>query len=215
MSEQELRRLGAKSELMSDLYALKQMLFESEIEPKKYYLERIEGAFERPSFLIKIVSWNVIPRNDRFNRLREEVLIQYFSEDYFDAKDVAMQVVDLITRNHLGVKDVLLPRYDFTKEPPEKISISGLDTDGNPTPHYAMGARINPESISVNPFQEEDERWNVPITFTIDSPVVPSRPGFPDIDKVTQQIVPPGYKVEDFILEAGVSSKINIEEVDS
>jgi|SRR5688572_3789160 len=214
MSEEKLRLLGGKSEVMSDLYALKQMLFESEIMPKKYYLERIEGAFERPSFLIKIVGWNVIPRNDAYSKLREEVMIQYFSEDYFDAKNVSMQVVDLLTRNHLGMKDCILPRYDFSKEPPEKISVTGLDADGNATPNYAMGARIDPSSISVNPFQEEDERWTIPITFTMDTPVIPVRPGHPTIENIEHTISAPTYRVEDFILEAGVSSKIDIEEVE-
>lgn len=212
MSEEKLRQYGGQSELMSDLYALKQFFYESEINPKIYYLERIEGAFQRPSFLIKIVSFNVIPKNDYFSILREDVLINYYAEDYFDAQDTSMQVLNLLTRKYNGTKDVILPRYDFTKEPPEKYSVTGINSDGSPTYSSYMGCRIDPGSLSVSPFQEPDEKWTVAITFTMDSPRIPVRVEPDVIKKVSGEVHPPRFYPSDFILESGISSTISIED---
>ena len=171
----DLTHLGKHSLVVEDLYSLKQLLFESDIEPKTYYLERVEGQFERPSFLIKIVNFANVPYNDYMSWIDEDVLIQYMASSMLDAQATSARVMNLLTRTGVGVKDVILPRYDFSTEPPTKIPVSYRDISGNIAFPSNMGTRIDPTSVRCVVAQEPDERWSSAITFTMRSPSIPCR----------------------------------------
>lgn len=161
MSDDLLRDLGRTSEELADLYAVKQYLYKSGIGPQTYYLERVEGAFIRPSFFIKIVNMNLQPYNGYMNIMVYQMMIQFFTNDYFEAMVTAGQLSNL-----LGDKrGVIIPKYDFSTDPPEEISVNGINSDGEQV-RSKMGIRIPPQDVLAAPFQEDDDSWNVPVTFT-------------------------------------------------
>src|SRR5687767_6115797 len=130
MSEEALRHYGEKDELIADLYAIKQFLLESDLEPKVYYLERVEGGFVRPSFLIQVLNFKNIPKNQYMSWVEADIQIQFFSDDMFEAQYVASRLMQMLA----PVSDVLLPHYDFTVEPPQPVSITGIGPDGTSEP---------------------------------------------------------------------------------
>jgi len=100
------------------------------------------------------------------------VQLQFFSEDVFEAGFVASRVSELLAPP--PQRQLILPKYDFSKSPPEKFSISGITDDGGCV-ESKMGTRILTDSINVNTFQEEDERWQTVISFTTKSPRLTER----------------------------------------
>jgi len=80
--------------------------------------------------------------------------------------------------------DVVLPRYDFSTNPPTQQTVSGWDRDESFVGGGVMGARIDPNTINNGGILQEDNReWNVPITFTMYSPM-PTWRDYPVIEDV-------------------------------
>jgi hypothetical protein len=210
MSEEALREFGLKSELFADLYALKQHLHESNLEPKTYYLEGVEGGFVRPSFYLKFVSYRTVPYNQYMSILEQNVQVQFFTEDYFDAIYTSEALMNLLA----PPSDLILPKYDFTTSPPTKLSVTGRDSAGNEVGPIAMGIRIDRTTVNSTPFQEEDETWNVPVSFTMRSPLISSMKNTPLRHiKVNRIGPPPEYSTQ--VGKIGTVAKLNIERTDS
>lgn len=161
MSDDLLRDAGAESEELADLYAVKQFLFYSGIGPQTYFLETVEGAFVRPSFMIKIVNMDLTPYNSYMDIMVYQMMIQFFTADYFEALTVAGQLVNLLANR----KGVIIPKWNFALDPPEPWSVNGRSDDGEVVP-MKMGIRVPPQDVLAAPFQEGDDSWNVPVTFT-------------------------------------------------
>lgn len=177
-TEAEFRAAAAKSDLVANLYSLKQHLFESGIDDKVFYLGREEGSFTRPSFFLRINSMPVDPYNGYMSWQVLQVQVQYFSEDMLDAHAVGDQVQRILAPR----PDLILPRYDFTQDPPRKIPVS-----------EQMGCRVDPTTVSSDPFQEPEGGWNVPITFTMRAPILSPTINNP-LTHVYEQIVGPGWQ---------------------
>ena len=157
--------------VLGDLYSLKEFLYESGIGTPRFYLKLEEGSFARPSFFIKLVESNVTPRVKEFRSITSQVMVQYFTEDYYDAQVVATQLQMALSGAPVH-NDVVLPRYDFTTNPPTKCEVSGWDVDRTYVGGGVMGARIDPTTINNGGVIQEDNRaWNVPITFSMHSPM--------------------------------------------
>lgn len=160
----ELAEAGIEDELVGDLYSIQQFLFESGLQPKRYFTSLTEGHFERPGFLIKYIDAKVIPVNMALKRVESEVMVQYFASSHFDGLAMLGKLLDLFS----GYPSVLLPLYDFTTDPPSKISVSGVDANGVRVTERKMGLRIDPNTVKGEVIPAADETyWNVPITFTM------------------------------------------------
>lgn len=157
--------------VLGDLYALQQFIYESGIGEPRFYLKLEEGSFQRPSFFLKLVETSIEPRVKEFRGIMSQVMVQYFTEDFYDAQVVATQLQMLLSGAPVH-NDVVLPRYDFTTNPPTKCTTSGWDADRTYVGEGVMGARIDPTTITNGGVQQEDNRaWNVPITFSMYSPM--------------------------------------------
>lgn len=169
--------------LLGDLYSLKEFIYESRIGAPRFYLKLEEGSFERPSFFIKLVDTTLVPRIKEYRSISSQVMVQYFTEDFYDAQVVNTQLQMLLSGAPVH-NDVVLPRYDFTTSPPTKCTVSGWDVDRTYRGDGFMGARIDPTTINSGGVQQEDNRaWNVPVTFTMHSPM-PTWQDYPIIEDV-------------------------------
>lgn len=157
---------SATSELWGDLYSVFRYLAgHPDIPVRRVYFNRLDGNnFVRPSFQIKYTTFRNMPRHIMMKRVKSEVMVQYYADTEWEAISAAEVIVDLLG----GWPEAILPKYDFTQTPPAKISISGLDEYGNVVPGTA-GIRIDPESVKADPFETEDHKWQVPVTFTMES----------------------------------------------
>ncbi len=179
--------------ILGDLYALQQHLYESGVGSGRFYFKLEEGSFQRPSIFIKLVGSNVTPYHMSFREIKSEIMVQYFTEDYYDAQVVANDLQFALSGGPLFA-DLVLPRYDFTTSPPTKRTVSGWDNDGIHTAggqagHGVLGARIDPSTISNGGIVQEDNRaWNTAITFSMDHPLL-SFQDFPTIENVTFEIL--------------------------
>lgn len=176
-TEKDLREQAKYSQLLGDLYSLKQYLFESPLPIKVFYLQRVEGSFARPSFLIKFVVMPSEPYNSYMTIRNESMLVQFFTEDMLEAYAIADQVTQLLRPNG---RDLILPRYDFSQDPPVKIPLS-----------ERMGIRVDPTTITAEPFEEADGSWNVPITFTMRSDILHLHEGTPLENVILERLGPP------------------------
>lgn len=156
-TDEEFRQAALQSPLIGDLYSLKQHLFESDIPIKVFYLEREEGSFTRPAFFLRITSMPIDPYNGYMSWQVEQVQVQFFSETILEAHSIANQVMQILAPR----PDLILPKYDFTQNPPKKIPINNR-----------MGIRVDPTTVTADPFQEPTGWWNVPITFTMRAPIL-------------------------------------------
>jgi hypothetical protein len=174
---------SASSAVLGDLYALQQLIYESRIGSSRFYLKLEEGSFQRPCFYIKLIESSMVPRVKEFRGISSQVMVQYFTDDFYDAHVVATQLQMLLSGAPVG-NDVILPRYDFSTNPPIKRSVSGWDGDNTFVGGGTMGARIDPSTISNGGILQEDNReWNAPITFTMYSPM-PTWQDYPVIEDV-------------------------------
>lgn len=179
---------SANSVILGDLYALQQFIYESKIGAERFYFKLEEGSFQRPAYFIKQVASNVTPRTSKFRFIDSQIMVQYFADDYYDAHSVANDLQMLLTGGPLFA-DVVLPRYDFSVNPPEKCSVSGYDGDYKRVANPVIGARIDPQSVSNGGvMQEENRGWNVPITFNMRHPM-PTYQEFPYIENVIWEII--------------------------
>jgi len=169
--------------VLGDLYSLQQFIYASKIGSDRTYLKLEEGSFQRPAFYIKLVETNMVPRVKEFRGITSQVMVQYFTEDFYDAQVVATQLQMLLSGAPV-YNDVVLPRYDFTTNPPTEYTTSGWDLDGAYVGNGVMGARIDPTTINNGGVIQEDNRaWNVPITFSMYSPM-PTWQDYPVIEDV-------------------------------
>jgi hypothetical protein len=175
-TERDLREQAKYSQILGDLYSLKEYLFESPLPIKTFYLQRVEGSFSRPSFLIKFVSFPSEPYNAHMTTRLESMMIQFFTESTFEAHAIADQVCQLLRPDG---RDLILPRYDFTQDPPRKIPVN-----------ERMGTRVDPTTISAEPFEEPDGGWNVPITFTMRSDLLHLHEGIPLENVILESLGP-------------------------
>ena len=156
---------------------------DNNVGPKRFYLKLEEGSFQRPAFYISIIGSVIVPNHRNFRWVEAQVDIQYFGADFYDTLDVGM-ALQLLLSGGDKYSDVLLPRYDYTKNPPEPFSTSGFDQDGQRQLQPVVGARISPESISnsgVNP--EDNQEYNVVVSFQMRSPL-PTYQELPYIENV-------------------------------
>jgi hypothetical protein len=174
---------AVSSLVLGDLYALQQFIYESGIGTPRFYFKLEEGSFQRPSFYIKIIETSMVPRVKEFRGITSQIMVQYFTEDYYDAQVVATQLQMLLSGAPVH-NDVVLPRYDFSTNPPTKNTTSGWDVDRTFVGSGTMGARIDPTTITNGGTIQEDNRaWNVPITFSMYSPM-PTWQEYPIIEDV-------------------------------
>jgi len=170
--------------VLGDLYSLQQEIYENRIGSDRFYFKLEEGSFQRPSFFIKLVDSSLAPFHKSFRKVESQVMVQYFTEDYYDAQVVANELQMLLSGGPY-FPDLVLPRYDFTTKPPTKAEVSGWDRDNTFVGGARMGARIDPASINNGGIiQEENRAWNVPITFTMVSPM-PTFQCFPVMEEIT------------------------------
>ena len=163
---------AAEAVIVSDLWSLKELIFRSGIGASLFYFKLEEGSFIRPSYFIKVVNVTVIPRHAGYRELQEAIMVQYFTEDYYDAL-VTQTALSLLLSGAPNFADIILPRYDFSQSPPQPISITGRDnSDGTLDPNCLMGARIDPTTITSSAIEEENRTFNVSFTFTVNSPVL-------------------------------------------
>ena len=162
---------SASSAVLGDLYSLQQFIYSNRVGAPRFYFKLEEGSFQRPAVYIKLIESNLIPRVKEFRGIQSQVMVQYFTEDYYDAQVVATQLQMLLSGAPVH-NDVVLPRYDFSTNPPSECPVSGWDDDRTYVGGGVMGARIDPSTISNGGVIQEDNRaWNVPITFTMYSPM--------------------------------------------
>lgn len=205
-----LEEFAEKDEAWEDLYSLYRHIFESNIHrfmdgTPVYYFERVEGAFKRPSFFIEYVSLRPDPYNQYLTWYDGAIQISFYSEDSMMANLIMAKLLKLFS----PVKDVILPRYDFSAGYPEKISITGINEDARPV-CSEMGARILPDTVTGRTFQEDDERWTTVIGLNIRSPRVEKFEGN-ELKHVKAERIGPKDTLPTLILEAGVSSTIEIQ----
>lgn len=174
---------SVNSLVLGDLYSLQQFIYEAKVGPPRFYFKLEEGSFQRPSFYVKIIESNLNPRVKEFRGITSQIMVQYFTEDYYDAQVVATQLQMLLSGAPVH-NDVVLPRYDFSTNPPTKHTVSGWDGDRTFVGNGRMGARIDPSTINNGGIIQEDNRaWNVPITFSMYSPM-PTWQDYPMIEDV-------------------------------
>lgn len=162
---------AGSSAVLSDLYGIQQMIYESRIGADRFYFKLEEGSFQRPAFFIKLIESTLNPRIKEFRGITSQVMVQYFTEDFYDAQVVATQLQMLLS-GAPTYNDVIVPRYDFTTNPPTKLTVNGWDVDGAFVGEGVMGARIDPNTINNGGvIQEGNRTWNVPITFSMYSPM--------------------------------------------
>lgn len=197
------------SAVLGDLYSLQQFVYESTIGAPRFYFKLEEGSFQRPCFYIKLIETSLNPRVKEFRGITSQVMIQYFTEDFYDAQVVATQLQMLLSGAPVH-NDVVLPRYDFSTNPPTKKSVSGWDDDNVLVECGTMGARIDPSTINNGGIIQEDNRaWNVPITFTMYSPM-PTWQDYPIIEDVIVDFLS-GKPVLAQILELSVRGLPSVE----
>lgn len=171
------------SAVLGDLYSLQQFIYESTIGAPRFYFKLEEGSFQRPCFYIKLIETNLNPRVKEFRGITSQVMVQYFTEDFYDAHIVATKLQMLLSGAPVH-NDVILPRYDFSTSPPTRKTVTGWDIDNTFVGNARMGARIDPTSINNGGIIQEDNRaWNVPITFSMYSPM-PTWQDYPFIEDV-------------------------------
>lgn len=154
-------------EVWGDIYAIYRCLIDAPTVPShRVYFQNLRGkAFERPSFLIKVVTERNRSRNIATRWADMDIMIQYYADTEWDAVGVAGRVVELFS----GFPEKLIPKWDFASDPPERISISGVDQYGQAVP-ATMGIRITPDTVRSVVTEAEDERWQATIEFTAVSP---------------------------------------------
>lgn len=191
---------SSNSVVLGDLYSLQQLIYESGIGFGRFYFKLEEGSFQRPSYYIKVIESNLGSRHRSFRQITSQIMVQYFTEDYYEAQVVSNDLQILLSGGQLFA-DVVLPRYDFSVSPPAKQSVSGWDADatstlgasnleGGGTQAYGvMGARIDPTTINNGGIIQEDNRaFNVPITFSMTSPL-PSFQNIPTMENISWEIL--------------------------
>jgi len=172
------------SVVLGDLFALQQHIYENRIGSDRFYFKLEEGSFQRPAFFIKVVDSALAPYHRSYRRVVSQVMVQYLTDDYYDAQVVANDLQMLLTGGPL-YGDLVLPRYDFTTSPPTKHTVSGWDGENTYVGNSVMGARIDPITVSSGGvMQEENRAWNVPITFSMASPM-PTFQDFPVMEDIT------------------------------
>lgn len=159
-----------RDDAWADLYALYRYLFECGIENElavapKYYYYRVEQGFERPSFMLKYVNLRPIPKNHYMQWYEGAMQLSFFTENPYDAT----LMLHKIQRALAPVRDVILPKYDFTTEVPTPFEYDARTPDGELVCGKS-GARIDPTTVSGTVLQEPDERWQTIINFTLRSP---------------------------------------------
>jgi len=176
------------SVVLGDLYSLQQHLYESRVGSDRFYFKLEEGSFQRPCFFIKVIDSALAPYHRSFRQVESQVMVQYLSEDYYDAQVVANDL-QMILSGGPYYGDLVLPRYDFSTQPPTKRTVTGWDGENTYVGNAVMGARIDPATVNSGGVMQEDNRaWNVPITFTMRSPM-PSFQDFPTIEEVTMDFL--------------------------
>jgi len=191
---------SADSDVLGDLYSLQQHIYESKIGFGRFYFKLEEGSFQRPSYYIKVIESTLNSRHRSFRQITSQIMVQYFTEDYYEAQVVSSKLPILLSGGALFA-DLVLPRYDFSTTPPTKKSVSGWDQDntfsgelvglegGGSTVSNTMGARIDPTTINNGGIIQEDNRaWNVPITFSMVSPVS-SFQNIPTIENISYELL--------------------------
>lgn len=169
---------------MGDLYALQQHLYENRVGSDRFYFKLEEGSFQRPCFFLKIVDSSLAPYHRSYRRVVSQVMVQYLTEDYYDAQEVNNEL-QMILSGGPHFADLVLPRYDFTTSPPTKHTVSGWDGENTYVGNPVMGSRIDPASVSSGGLmQEENRAWVVPVTFNMTSPM-PTFKDFPVIEEIT------------------------------
>jgi len=170
--------------VLGDLYSLQQYLYENRIGSDRFYFKLEEGAFQRPSFFITVIDSALTPFHRSFRQVDSQVMVQYLTEDFYDAQVVANDLQMALSGGpYYG--DLVLPRYDFTTQPPTKYTVTGWDGENKYVGNSKMGARIDPATVNSGGVMQEDNRaWNVPITFTMKSPM-PSFQDFPTMEEIT------------------------------
>jgi len=162
---------SASSPVLGDLYALQQFIYQSGIGAPLFYFTLEEGSFVRPSFYIKVVESSLASRITEFRGITSQIMVQYFADDFYDAHVVSTKLQMLLSGAPVFT-DVVLPRYDFSTNPPTAQTVSGWDAERTYVGGAVMGPRIDPTTISSGGVIQEDNRaWNVPITFTMYSPM--------------------------------------------
>jgi hypothetical protein len=203
-----LHEYGKRDDAWADLYAVYDFMFESGIEnelsePPSYYFHRVEQGFSRPSFLLKYVSLRPLPKNHYMQWYEGSMQLSFFCDDVFDATLMLHKLQRILT----PVRDLILPKYDWTQETPQKISVTGVTPDGERVPAL-MGARIMPDTVNGTTLQEPDERWQAIVNFTMHSPRLEEFECNP-LQQVTLEYlgrpIPNLYPPR--ILEAGASSE--------
>lgn len=158
---------AASYEVWGDLYAVFRCLIDCpDIPSHRVYFQNLRGqSFERPSFLIKMVAERNRSRNIATRWADMDVMIQFYARTEWDAVGVAGRMVELFS----GFPEKLIPKWDFSQSPPQKISISGVDQYGQAVPS-TMGIRITPDSVRAEVDDTEDEQWQATVEFTMVSP---------------------------------------------
>lgn len=197
------------SAVLGDLYSLQQFIYESTIGAPRFYFKLEEGSFQRPCFYIKIIETTLNPRVKEFRGITSQIMVQYFTEDFYDAQIVATRLQMLLSGAPVH-NDVVLPRYDFSTNPPTQKSVTGWDIDNTFVGNASMGARIDPTTINNGGVIQEDNRaWNVPITFSMYSPM-PTWQDYPFMEDVIVDFLS-GKPILAQIIEANVRGVPSIE----
>ncbi len=162
-----IEQTSVASEVWGDLYGVFRALFDDPRLPaRRVYFDGIEGDnFERPSYQIKFITLRNRPGNFVHKTMAQDIMVKYFAETEFEAIAAAEVIMDILS----GWPIKTLPKYDFSVSPPRKISYTGRDQYGRVV-SWAVGNTIESDSIKADPFQTEDDRWEVPVTFTMLSP---------------------------------------------
>lgn len=210
--------------VLGDLYALQQLIFESGIGFGRFYFKLEEGSFQRPSYYIKIISSTLNSQIKSYRQITSQIMVQYFTEDFYEAQTVANDLQVLLSGGPYSV-DVLLPRYDFSTLPPTKLSINGYDSDrmvatnyeyyegGGSSPAGVMGARIDPTTISNGGvIQEANRGFNVPITFSMLSPVT-TFPHLQTIEDIHFEVLT-GQPIFAQIVEVTNKGEVSVDQVE-
>lgn len=155
------------SEIWGDIYSCYRALYDNPaVVNHRYYFQNLKGDnFQRPSYLVKLVTARNRGRNIATRWAHLDIMVQHFAETEWDAITGAEQVANTFS----GFPQVLLHKWDFSGTVPSKISISGVDQYGGVVPS-AMGIRIDPDSVTTDITQTEDKRWQSSTTFTMVSP---------------------------------------------
>lgn len=156
-----------KSEIWGDLYSVYRWLFDDPSVPShRYMFQNLDGnSFRRPSCLVKLVRARNKPHNIVSRSADLDIMVQYYATNHWEAVGVGDRILNAFS----GWPQVILPKYDFSKSPPERISITGVDQYGVAVPS-TMGIRIDPESVGMDIVTTEDQKYQVAVTFTMVSP---------------------------------------------